>query len=94
MRYKIAIADSKFDIEVGEIQEGTAEVAVNGKSYRGNIENYAEINYLLTYHQWHEECSIFEPVSNLGLMYLIPKFRPLKINNIPSTTTKVGNTFL
>jgi biotin carboxyl carrier protein len=43
MRYKIAIGDSKFDIEVGAIQAGTAEVAVNGKSYRGNIENYAEI---------------------------------------------------
>jgi biotin carboxyl carrier protein len=43
MRYKIAIGDSKFDIEVGEIQEGTAEVAVNGKSYQVNIENYAEV---------------------------------------------------
>ena len=43
MRYKIAIGDSKFDIEVGEIQAGTAEVAVNGKSYQVNIENYAEV---------------------------------------------------
>ena len=43
MRYKIAIGDSKFDIEVGEIQAGMAEVAVNGKSYQVNIENYAEV---------------------------------------------------
>ena len=43
MRYKIAIGDSKFDIEVGEIQAGTAEVAVNGKSYQVNIENYTEV---------------------------------------------------
>ncbi len=43
MRYKIAIGDSKFDIEVGEIQAGVAEVAVNGKSYQVNIENYAEV---------------------------------------------------
>ena len=43
MRYKIAIGDSKFDIEVGEIQAGVAEVAVNGKSYQVNIENFAEV---------------------------------------------------
>jgi biotin carboxyl carrier protein len=43
MRYKIAIGDSKFDIEVGEIQAGVAEVAVNGKTYQVNIENYAEV---------------------------------------------------
>ena len=43
MRYKIAIGDSKFDIEVGEIQAGVAEVAVNGKAYQVNIENFAEV---------------------------------------------------
>ena len=43
MRYKIAIGDSKFDIEVGEIQAGVAEVAVNGKSYQVNIENFSEV---------------------------------------------------
>jgi len=43
MRYKIAIGDSKFDIEVGEIQAGVAEVAVNGKIYQVSIENYAEV---------------------------------------------------
>ena len=43
MRYKIAIGDSKFDIEVGEIQAGVAEVAVNGQTYQVNIENYAEV---------------------------------------------------
>lgn len=43
MRYKIAIGDSKFDIEVGEIQAGAAEVAVNGQTYHVNIENYDEV---------------------------------------------------
>jgi len=43
MRYKIAVGDSKFDIEVGEIQAGVAEVAVNGQTYQVNIENYAEV---------------------------------------------------
>jgi len=43
MRYKIAIGDSKFDIEVGEIQAGVAEVTVNGQTYQVNIENYAEV---------------------------------------------------
>jgi biotin carboxyl carrier protein len=43
MRYKIAIGDSKFDIEVGEIQNGVAEVAVNGQNYQVNIENFAEV---------------------------------------------------
>jgi len=43
MKYKIAIGDSKFDIEVGEIQAGVAEVAVNGKAYQVNIENFAEV---------------------------------------------------
>ena len=43
MRYKIAVGDSKFDIEVGEIQAGMAEVAVNGKIYQVNIENFAEV---------------------------------------------------
>jgi biotin carboxyl carrier protein len=43
MRYKIAIGDSKFDIEVGEIEAGLAEVAVNGTIYQVNIENYAEV---------------------------------------------------
>jgi len=43
MRYKIAIGDSKYDIEVGEIQAGVAEVTVNGQNYQINIENYAEV---------------------------------------------------
>ena len=43
MRYKIAIGDLKFDIEIGDIQAGTAEVSVNGKTYQVGIENYAEI---------------------------------------------------
>jgi len=43
MKYKIAIGDSKFDIEVGEIQAGVSEVTVNGQTYQVNIENYAEV---------------------------------------------------
>ena len=43
MRYKIAVGDSKFDVEIGEIQAGVAEVAVNGQTYQVNIENYAEV---------------------------------------------------
>lgn len=43
MRYKIAIGDSKFDIEVGEIQAGVSEVTVNGQTYQVNIENYTEV---------------------------------------------------
>ncbi len=39
----MAIGDSKFDIEVGEIRAGVAEVAVNGTIYKVNIENYAEV---------------------------------------------------
>lgn len=43
MRYKISVDNSKFDIEIGEIQAGTAEVAVNGETFQVNIENYAEV---------------------------------------------------
>ena len=43
MRYQIAVGDSKFDVEIGEILAGVAEVAVNGQTYQVNIENYAEV---------------------------------------------------
>lgn len=43
LQINIAIGDSKFDIEIGSIQAGTAEVSVNGKTYQVGIENYAEI---------------------------------------------------
>ena len=43
MRYKIAVGDAKFDIQVGGIQAGAAEVSVNGKNFQVSIENYAEI---------------------------------------------------
>ena len=43
MRYKIAVGNEKFDIQVGGIQAGTAEVSVNGKTFQVDIENYAEI---------------------------------------------------
>jgi len=43
MNYKIAIKDKKFDVEVGEIRDGLAQVSVNQKPFEVKIENYAEI---------------------------------------------------
>ena len=43
MRYKIAVGNAKFDIQVGGIQAGTAEVSVNGKNFQVSIENFAEV---------------------------------------------------
>ena len=44
MTYKIAIKDQKFEVEIGEIREGRAEVTVNGLPYEVVIENYNEIS--------------------------------------------------
>ena len=41
MKYKIGVGDKKFDVEVGEIQNGLAMVTVNNKPYQVSIENYA-----------------------------------------------------
>ncbi len=43
MNYKIAIGEKKFDVEVGEIRDGLAQVSVNHKPFEVKIENYAEI---------------------------------------------------
>jgi len=43
MNYKIAIKDKKFDVEVGEIRDGLAQVSVNQTPFEVKIENFAEI---------------------------------------------------
>jgi biotin carboxyl carrier protein len=43
MKYKIAIKDKKFEVEVGEFRDGLAQVFVNGESYEVVVENYAEL---------------------------------------------------
>jgi len=43
MNYKIAIGEKKFDVQVGEIRDGLAQVSVNQKPFEVKIENYAEI---------------------------------------------------
>lgn len=43
MKYKIAIGANKFEVEVGKIADGRAQVSVNGESYEVMIENFAEV---------------------------------------------------
>lgn len=43
MKYKIAIGNNKFEVEVGKIENGHAQVSVNGESYDVMIENFAEV---------------------------------------------------
>lgn len=43
MKYKIAISEQKFEIEIGEIKEGIARVNVNGEPFEVLIENYHEV---------------------------------------------------
>jgi len=43
MKYKIAIKNNKYEVEIGEINNGIAKVTVNGKSYEVTIENFAEV---------------------------------------------------
>lgn len=43
MIYKIEVSDKKFDVEIGEIKEGIAQVTVNGEPYEVLIENYDEV---------------------------------------------------
>ncbi len=40
MRYNLSIGEQKFELEVGEITEGTVPVEVNGKVYQVVIENF------------------------------------------------------
>lgn len=43
MKYKIAISEQKFEIEINEIKEGIARVNVNGEPFEVLIENYHEV---------------------------------------------------
>lgn len=43
MTYNIRIGDKKYEIEIGEISAGTAQVDVNGSRYEVVIENYNEL---------------------------------------------------
>jgi len=43
MKYKIAVGEKKFEVEIGEVRDGHAQVTVNNATYDINIENYPEI---------------------------------------------------
>jgi len=43
MKYKIAVNDQKFEVEINDIKEGIAQVKVNGQSFDVLIENYQDI---------------------------------------------------
>ena len=43
MKYKIAVGEKKFEIEIGVVKDGLAQVTVNNQTYEVNIENYAEV---------------------------------------------------
>ena len=43
MKYKIAVGEKKFEVEIGTIKDGFARVTVNDEAYEVNIENFAEV---------------------------------------------------
>ncbi len=43
MKYKIAVNDQKFEVEINDIKEGIAQVNVNGQLFDVLIENYEDI---------------------------------------------------
>jgi biotin carboxyl carrier protein len=43
MKYKIAVNDQKFEVEITDIKEGMAQVNVNGQPFDVLIENYEDI---------------------------------------------------
>jgi biotin carboxyl carrier protein len=43
MKYKIAVGEKKFEVEIGVIKDGLARVTVNDEAYEVNIENFAEV---------------------------------------------------
>jgi biotin carboxyl carrier protein len=43
MKYKIAVNDQKFEVEIKDIKEGIAQVNVNGEPFDVLIENYEDI---------------------------------------------------
>lgn len=44
MRYKLAVGEQKYDVEVGDFADGVVPVSVNGEAYRVVIENFDEVN--------------------------------------------------
>jgi biotin carboxyl carrier protein len=43
MKYKIAVGEKRFEVEIGVVKDGLAQVMVNNQTYEVNIENYAEV---------------------------------------------------
>jgi biotin carboxyl carrier protein len=43
MKYKIAVNDRKFEIEINDIKKGIAQVTVNGQPFDILIENYEDV---------------------------------------------------
>ncbi len=43
MKYKIAVNDRKFEVEINDIKDGIAQVDVNGQPFDVLIENYEDI---------------------------------------------------
>jgi glutaconyl-CoA/methylmalonyl-CoA decarboxylase subunit gamma len=43
MKYKIAVNDQKYEVEIKDIKEGVAQVNVNGQPFDVLIENYEDI---------------------------------------------------
>lgn len=43
MKYKIAVGEKKFEVEIEAIKDGLAQVTVNNETYEVNIENFAEV---------------------------------------------------
>jgi glutaconyl-CoA/methylmalonyl-CoA decarboxylase subunit gamma len=43
MKYKIAVNDRKFEVEINDIKDGIAQVNVNGQPFDVLIENYEDI---------------------------------------------------
>ena len=43
MKYKIAVGGKKFEVEIGVIKDGSAQVTVNDEAYEVNIENFGEV---------------------------------------------------
>lgn len=44
MMYRISVGDKTFEVEIGEMKEGIAQVNVNGEPFQVVIENYGDIS--------------------------------------------------
>jgi biotin carboxyl carrier protein len=43
MKYKIAVGEKKFEVEIREVKDGAAQVTVDNSPYDITIENYSEM---------------------------------------------------